>query len=323
MIHMMLTQFGAVTITGIMIIVLCTGCMSKETPSSAPVSIPSESPSMVPATSSTQTGSTAAEKTDSYPVPDAPFITIDPISDKNTGDLIITSGTTNLPPGASIYLKEINESSGESTMRANQIACPDIRGVNRWRFVFDSTAWMRPGRYRYLVSTPKGDVNSSVQFNLKGTFLGPEKILYYESGSKLSTIRGTGAPYITVDPVGDRQKGDIFRITGTTNLVEGTQLQCTIWPEYFEDRSKRPVVISKDNCDGQFNIAGSPIVVVKGTGDTNRWSCPEDMTIFPERTGMIVHVSTTDEYFTVKEVYGNATFSLKQHSGTGSRENQR
>jgi hypothetical protein len=247
----------------------------------------------------------------SAPDPSTPFITIDPVSDKNTGDLVIISGTTNLPSGTSIYLKEINESTGESTMRANNVACPDTHGVNRWRFVLDSTAWMRPGRYRYLVSTPKGDVNSSVQFNLKGSFHGPENILYYRSGAKSATIRGTGSyPCITVDPIGDRQKGDIFRITGTTNLVEGTMLQCTVWPVYFEDRSKRPVIISEDDCDGQFNIAGSPTAVVKGTGETNQWSCPADMTIFPEKTGMIVHVSTTDEYFTVKEIYGNATFEL-------------
>lgn len=296
---------------GIMIAVICTGCMTSESSSPAKVSIPSESPSLVPATSSTQTGSTAPAKNDSYPVPGTPFITIDPISDKNTGNLIIISGTTNLPSGASIYLKDINVSTGETTMRANNIACPDTRGVNRWRFIMDSTPWMRPGEYRYLVSTPKGDVNSSVQFNLKGTFLGPEKILYYQSGSKTATISGSGSyPIITVDPIGDRQKGDIVRITGTTTLIEGTMLQCTVWPEYFEDRSKRPAIISKNDCNGQFVIAGAPTAVVKGTGDTNRWICPVDLRISPEKTVMNVHVSTTNEFFTVREIYGNATFNL-------------
>ncbi len=264
-----------------------------------------------PAAATIVTTMTTTAQPASAPDPSTPFITVDPIDDKNTGDLVIISGTTNLPSGTSIYLKDVDESTGDLTMRANRIACPDTRGVNRWRFVFDSTAWMRPGRYRYLVSTQKGNVNCSVQFNLNGTFPGPENILYYQSGSKSATIRGTGSyPYITVDPIGDRKKGDIFRITGSTNLVEGTLLQCTVWPEYFEDRSKRPAIISKDDCDGQFNIAGSPTAVVKGNGDTNRWSCPVDMTIFPEKTGMIVHVSATDEYFTVREIYGNATFNL-------------
>jgi hypothetical protein len=296
---------------GIMMAVVCTGCMTSEPPAPATLTVQSDSPSGVPGTSSTQTDNTTTVKNDSSPVTNPPFITIDPISDKNTGDLIIISGRTNLPSGASVYLKEINESTGDSTMRANQIACPDARGVNRWRFVLDSTARMRPGKYRYLVSTPKGDVNSSVQLMLKGTFSGPEEILYYQDGSKSATIRGTGSyPSITIDPIGDRHKGDIFRITGTTNLIEGTLLQCTVWPEYFEDRSKRPAIISKDDCDGQFNIAGSPVAVVKGNGDTNRWSCPADMTIFPEKTGMIVHVSTTDEYYSVREIFGNATFNL-------------
>jgi len=273
---------------------------------------------LVTATNDKQTenhsaGTRVATGTMPAPIPDpsTAFITIDPIGDKKTGDLIFFSGTTNLPTGASVYLKEINESTGESTMRANRIACPDNRGVNRWTVVFDSTSWMRPGIYRYRVSTPKGGVNSSVQFNLTGTFRGPENIVYYQSGSKSASIRGTGAyPYITVDPVGDRQKGDIFRISGTTNLIEGTMLYGTVWPVYFEDRSKRPSIISQDFCDGQFNMIGYSMAVVKGTGDTNRWSFPADMTI-QVKTEMRVHVSTVNEDYTVKEIYGNATFNLK------------
>lgn len=292
----------------IIVAILVAGCVDSTQDQQSRITATSDKQSENPATATTKI--TTAQPT-LTPDPFTPFITVDPISDKNTGDLVIISGTTNLPSGTSIYLKEINESTGESTMRANNVACLDTRGVNRWRFVLDSTVWMRPGRYRYLMSTPKGDVNSSVQFNIKGTFHGPETILYYQSGSKSATIRSTGSyPYITIDPIGDRKKGDIFRITGSTNLVEGTMLQCTVWPVYFEDRSKRPAIISEDDCDGQFNIAGSPTAVVKGTGDTNRWSCPVDMTIFTEKTGMIVHVSTTDEYFTAREIYGNATFEL-------------
>jgi hypothetical protein len=270
----------------------------------------SEKQSEKPAAGTTITTRITTAQPASAPDPSTPFITVDPIGDKNTGDLVIISGTTNLPSGTSIYLKEINESTGESTMLANNFVCPDTHGVNRWRFVYDSTDWMRPGRLRYLVSTPKGDVNSSVQFNLNGTFFGPEKILYYESGSKFATIRGTGAPYINVNPIGDRQKGDIFRISGTTNLIEGTMLYGTVWPVYFEDRSKRPSTISQDFCDGQFNMIGYSIAVVKGTGDTNRWSFPADMTI-QVKTEMKVHVSTRNEDLTKKEIYGNTTFNLK------------
>lgn len=238
-----------------------------------------------------------------------PFITIDPISDKTTGDLIIISGTTNLPAQTSIYLKDINESTGKSTMTANTIACPNATGVNRWTFTLDPTTWMRPGSYRYMVSTPSEDVNSSVHFNLKGTFVGPENILYYQD-SKESTLSGTGAPYITVNPIGDRQKGDIFLISGSTNLAEGTRLYGTVWPVYYEDTSKKPSIISNDFCDGQYNMIGYPTAVVKETGDTNRWSFPADMTIFPEKTGMIVHVSTANEDFTERDIYGNSTFNL-------------
>ena len=239
------------------------------------------------------------------------FIAIDPIGAKTTGDLVIITGTTSLPSGASVYLKEINEHNGESTMRANTIVCPDSNRINRFSFAIDSTDRMRPGCYYYIVSTPKGDLNESVQFNLDGIFRGPENTWYYQSGSKDSTIKGTGSfPYIMIDSIGDRKTGDIFRISGTTNLREGAVLDCTVWPVYFEDRSKRPAVPSDDPCAGQYNMVGYTVVVVKGTTETNRWSFPADMRIFPPDTEMIVHVSTTNEDLTRKEIFGNATFLL-------------
>jgi hypothetical protein len=241
----------------------------------------------------------------------APFIRIDPVGDKNTGDLIIISGTTNLPSGTGIYLKERNESTGEMAMRANTYACPDPDGVNRWSLVLESTMWMRPGNYGFRVSTPGGDVTDSVQFDLTGRYSGPEEIRYYSSGSRTATISGTGAPFIHVDPIGDRHKGDIFRISGTTNLAEGTLLDCTIWPVFYEDRSKRPSqsAINGNPCNDPFAMNGRSAVVVKGTGDANRWSFPADMTNM-KKTEMLVRVSTTDQLLTKREIFGNASFRL-------------
>jgi hypothetical protein len=263
-------------------------------------------------TSGTNPGITTSENETMQTPPmvtDEPFISINPISDKNTGDLIIISGTTNLPSRTPIYLKDINDSTGEDTIIANTIACPDTSGINHWSFALDSTDSMRPGGYRYKVSTTSGDVNSSVQFMLNGQFLGPDSTLYYQD-SKEATVRGTGTPYINVNPIGDRQKGDIFLVSGTTNLVEGTMLYCTVWPVYFEDTSKKLSTHSLDPCNGQYNMIGYPTTVVKGTGDTNNWSFPADMALFEENTEMIVHVSTVNEDFTEKDIYGNSTFNL-------------
>jgi len=236
------------------------------------------------------------------------FITIDPIGDMNTGDLIIISGTTNLPPRTSVDLKEVNESSGETTMIANTVACPDANGTTRWIFALDSTSSMRPGSYHYLVSNDAGDVNGSVHFMLNGASSVPASILYYQD-SKAATISGTGAPYITINPIGDRQRGAIFRISGTTNLVEGTLLSCTIWPLYLEDRSRRPATITHDPCDGQWYNIGTTAIVAQGSGDTNTWSFAADTTL-AAKTEMIVHVSTVNEDFTEKDIYGNATFNV-------------
>lgn len=239
----------------------------------------------------------------------ASFIAIDPVGNKNIGDLIIISGTTNLPARTPVYLREIDEISGEPVTKANKIVCPGMGEVNQWTFALDTSSSMKPGQYRYIVSTAKDDVNKSVQFTLQGAFKGPEKNLYYQSGSKTATIDGTGAPYIRVNPIGDRHKGDIFLIAGTTNLAEGTILSCTVWPVYYEDASKRPAVPSDDPCDGQWYAISAPSVVIKGAGDSNLWSCAVDTKI-AQKTEMIFHVSTVNEDFTRKEVFGNSTFNL-------------
>jgi len=236
------------------------------------------------------------------PDPSTPFITVDPIGEKNIGDLVVISGTTNLPEKTVIYLYRTFGDSGEEKMTANKQVLSGTNGINRWRFALDSSGY-KPGSYKLTVATPKKDVSGSAQFSLKGTFLGTDKPHYYSGASKTSGSDGT--PYITVQPVGDRQQGDVFLISGTTSLDPGTLLLYQVYPDYFEDKTKRSASSSPE----PSSIAGDTIVI-RGNGNTNKWSCALDTEGY-EKTAYIVNVSTVNEDYTIREIFGSAQFTLR------------
>jgi hypothetical protein len=240
------------------------------------------------------------------PVPDpsAPFITIDPIGDKNIGDLIVISGTTNLPERTSISLSRSYGNSGDEKMMANRQVLPGTNGINRWRFAFDSSGF-RPGSYKLTVANGKQDVSGSAQLSLKGTFLGTDNPIYYSGASKSGGSAGT--PTITVQPPGDRQQGDVFLISGTTSLAEGTLLFCRIYPAYFEDKTKEPA--SSSGGPTMDNL-GSDTIVIRDTGNTNRWSFAMDTEGY-KKIEYIVNVSTVNEDFTRQEIFGSTHFTLR------------
>jgi hypothetical protein len=233
--------------------------------------------------------------------PSARFITIDPIGTKNLGDLLVISGTTNLPEKTAIYISRAYGNAGEAVTWANSRVRSGTDGTNHWRFVFD-TSGFRPGSYTLTVATGKKGVSGAGQFTLTGTFLGTDNPVYY-SGS--TGARSAGTPIITVQPPGDRQQGDVFLITGTTTLDEGTILLYQVYPDYFDDPSKR----SPSSAATPSSIAGDTIVI-RGTGTTNRWSCALDTEGY-EKTAYIVNVSTISEDNTQRKIFGSAPFTLR------------
>ena len=114
-----------------------------------------------------------------------------------------------------------------------------------------------------------------------------------------------GTPSITVQPPGDRQQGDVFLIAGTTSLAQGTILLYQVYPVYFEDKTKR----SPSSSPVPLGIAGDTIVI-KGTGNSNRWSCALDTEGY-EKTSYIVNVSTVNENYALREIFGSAQFTLR------------
>lgn len=231
-----------------------------------------------------------------------PFITIDPIGNKNIGDLLVISGTTNLPEKTWIYLSRTFGSSGDVVTMANKQVLPGTNGINRWRFAFDSSGF-RPGSYTLTVATREKDVAESAQFSLQGMFLGTDSPVYYSGTS--GTPGSVGTPSITVQPVGDRQQGDVFLISGTTSLAEGTLLLCQIYPAYFEDATKRLATSS-----GSPTSIAVDTIVVRSTGNANRWACALDTDGY-EKTGYVVNVSTISVDGVRKDIFGSVHFTLR------------
>ncbi len=235
------------------------------------------------------------------PAPDAsiPYLTFDPIGQKSIGDLLVFSGTTNLTEKTAVYLYRASGSTGEQKLVSNREVFAGSDGVNRWRFVSDSSAF-DPGTYSMTVTTGKKDVKGSAQFTLAGTSLRPESVIYY-SGTKKSS---SGTPAITVNPITDHKQGDVFLITGTSSLEEGTLLLCDIHPVYFDAPSKKPATAY----NGPSGSA-TDTIVIRGTGGLNRWSFALDTNAF-EKTDYVVNVSTISEDFTVREILGSTRFTL-------------
>jgi hypothetical protein len=110
-----------------------------------------------------------------------------------------------------------------------------------------------------------------------------------------------------VQPPGDRQQGDVFLISGTTSLDPGTLLFCRVYPAYFEDKTKTPAASSGGST---MDNLGSDTIVIRATGDANRWSFAMDTESY-QKIEYIVNVSTVNKDFTLQEIFGSTHFTLR------------
>jgi hypothetical protein len=199
--------------------------------------------------------------TGNVPADSTQYINIDPVADKTTGDLLIVTGSTNLPAGTTLMVQTGN-SNGDAKVRAGTV------GVNRFSSPFD-TFTMEPGTKTIMVTNMigdieegdyrKGDVNTTASFTLKGSYLTTDTPVK-------ATI--TKDDFIRVNAIGDRSLGDQFLITGTTSLPAGTEVLWQVTPASF--------TTDPDQQTGTFTGAMANSQISKGTGDTNRVSFAMD-----------------------------------------------
>lgn len=199
--------------------------------------------------------------------PGQSFISIDPVLDLNSGDLLILSGTTNLPIGTDLLVSVIeepegpvDESPGTGTGATTKVAERE-GGMNRWSVPID-TSVLRPDTYRVdafrIAQDPDtGDftldnVSGTTRFTLTGEYLGQKQLVF--AGSVENA-------FISLNPVGERYAGDQFLVTGATSLPVDTDV---IWRVV-------PLAYAPDNdTTGIFTSIMANSIVTRGNGENNR-----------------------------------------------------
>jgi len=222
------------------------------------------------------------------------YIKIDPIADKTTGDLLIVTGSTNLPEGTTL-----NVEAGSLT---NILVRRGSNGVNQFSSPVD-TSIMKPGTktitvYNMIGDPAKGDyrpgtVKATTSFTLNGAYLGADTRVY-------PTI--TKDDYIHLNAIGDRSAGEQFLITGTTSLPVGTTLLWQIMP----DTGTPPASTNKT----ALGVAGNN-PVTKGDGTANRVSFAADMDLQAPGKWVVLVGEVKGDTFEIGDPYGYAYFTLK------------
>ena len=189
-----------------------------------------------------------------------PFISVDPVSEKTVGDLLIASGTTDLTEGTRLFVtvKGGDYNTGTTVLKGTD-------NINRWSVPIDTTA-IKPGDYSILVTNIKssypgplelGDTTNTTRFVLTGTYLGSDTPV---PGENQDTA------FITLNPINNRNKGEQFLVTGKTNLSVGTEILWEVTPDNLEEMTS----------DATGSMANSQ--VTKGT-DNNQVSYALDTTV--------------------------------------------
>lgn len=219
-----------------------------------------------------------------------PFISVEPVSDKNTGDVFAITGTTNLPAGTNlvvqVYAASFEEHASDTGEFSGALGTVDVLagngGINTWSMELNTSVFV-PMEYVVNVSVINGD-SSTGDFVTSGPFDTTKFTLHP------SSVSASPKPYIQVDPIAGKATGDLLIVTGSTNLAAGTNLMVQA---------------------GNF---GSNALVIAGTGEINRYSIPIDTSSFkPGILTVNVTEITGDPVkgdYAPGSVMGSTTFTL-------------
>jgi hypothetical protein len=157
--------------------------------------------------------------------------------------------------------------------------------------------------YEYNKNKPgPGDISGVTKFTVHDT-----------AASPASADQGT---FIRIDLIGDKNAGDKFTITGTTDLPAGTEILFQVYSASFEPTAANP------QTSGFFTGATGTVTVTQGTGGMNRWSADLDTSTFePTEYRVTAAVFTGDAKkgdFSTGMVTDKTLFTLRPASGTGS-----
>jgi len=181
-----------------------------------------------------------------------PFVSVDPVSDKNAGDVFTVSGKTNLPAGTNlivqIYATSFENHANDTGDFSGAMGTADVKsgigGINTWSMELNTSVFV-PMEYLVNVSVITGDIRKGS--SATGAPFGTTTFTVHPS-----LVSAASGQYILVDPIAGKTTGDLLIVTGSTNLAAGTSLMVDV---------------------GNF---GGNTVVNAGTGGINRYSMPVD-----------------------------------------------
>jgi hypothetical protein len=219
-----------------------------------------------------------------------PFISVDQISDKNAGDALAITGTTNLPNGTHLIV-EVSPASFEQTIPDTGIFSGAIGGIdviagsggiNTWSMDVD-TSQLQPTEYLVNVSvfandTPEGSIVTTGPFNRTTFTVRPGSGNAGTAGSTSHAAAGG----ILIDPIRDTVKGKLLEVTGKTNLSAGTILLAKINPV-----STQGGKLAAD----QKDIENFAVIKVKKDNDNNNFFSASFDTRFLKPADYIITLS--------------------------------
>ena len=194
-----------------------------------------------------------------------PYIRIDPVSDRTTGELLIVTGTTDLPVGT-ILLVMTHGVAGDTFVRAGS------GGVNRFSCPIDTTI-LTPGVLNLTVlrmlgnpaqrNYRPGTLNATSTFALTGASRVAELAVQPTAGRN---------DYIRINAIGVRKVGDQFLVTGTTSLSAGTGIlwKVTRDNQVFENPLGTIFQPEPEQTGTYSDIISGSSVVTRGTDTANR-----------------------------------------------------
>jgi len=229
-----------------------------------------------------------------------PTASIDPVSDHASGDLVVITGTTNLPAGTRLDLDifTLPIGSGKS-LHAGSTDAYIVRGSgisNTWSGALD-TSGIPAGDY-IVKACPISPDNQTYS---RGNPLASSRFRLTEPASPPSQVsagNGMQTEFISVNPPGTVVRGAKLLVTGTTNLPNDTELL------YMVVQQSNISVFTIDPKTGtqvtQNGLTRSGIIdVLPGTGGSNTWSFALDTAEFiPDRYEVVV--ATTKENLTAR-----------------------
>jgi hypothetical protein len=219
--------------------------------------------------------------------------TIDPIPDHAAGDLVVITGSTNLPADTRLVLDILVVSPDPGTN--SYVGGTDafiVRGggmSNTWSGALDSSA-IPPGEYQanaYWLDEKysRSSLLATSRFRLTNTTPDPDRIVRRSANHKLE--------FITIDRPGVIYRGEKILISGTTNLPNDTVLLYTITQQSNTSVFTMDPKTQKQDLRGGFTRSGL-ITLQQGDNGVSRWSFAVDSTEFiPDHYEVIVTPVTT------------------------------